>query len=169
MLKSKKEREWDQNNQQVGAEELICAAKPEPSYCSGTGTAGVYISKESLNHQAHYLSSNEYIILYSKWNRYNRRKTHLSKARHSSWTNPCVTHQAEEACQSDFPTPYISIFMMNVSLFLSCYVFLSSKLVKDIYQCAAEVKDTSKKVGDIPFHIQPSACHQCYAVKGRNN
>lgn len=109
------------------------------------------------------------IILYSKWNRYNRRKTHLSKARHSSWTNPCVTHQAEEACQSDFPTPYISIFMMNVSLFLSCYVFLSSKLVKDIYQCAAEVKDTSKKVGDIPFHIQPSACHQCYAVKGRNN
>lgn len=82
--KQEREREWDQNNQQLSDEELIGAAKPEPKYCSGTDTTGVSISKECLDQQAHHFWANEYIIVYSKWNRSNKRKTHLIKSRHSS-------------------------------------------------------------------------------------
>lgn len=47
-LKSKKEREWDQNNQQVDDEELICSAKPEPNYCSEQAPLGFTFQRSAL-------------------------------------------------------------------------------------------------------------------------
>lgn len=87
-LKSKKEREWDQNNQQVSDEELILSAKPEPNYCSEQAPVGFTFQRSALITR-HTIWSNEYIIVYSKCNRSNRRKTHLGKSRHSSRINPC--------------------------------------------------------------------------------
>lgn len=148
MLKSKKEREWDQNNQQVGDEELICAAKPEPNYCSGTGTTGVYISKECLNHQAHYLWSNEYIIVYSKWNRSNRRKTHLSKARHSSQTNPCYT-SGRGGMSIPFSHTLDKCFYDDCESFSFHFTYFPQESlwkIPNFCQYAVEVKKKQKKI-----------------------